>query len=123
VKREAVLNYSDSTGIETEKDGFIPDSLATGDYYCRVPWIDEKMRLIIKNSGNSLAVSPALPWKPPPSPGDTIEIYIRLQKPFVDPAKCTGCGICEHECPVRSIRAIRVTSDNESRNKTAALII
>ena len=121
--KQAVINNSDSSGIETEKAQFTPDSLATGDYYCRVFGSDEKMRLIIRNSENSLEVSPALPWKPPPSPGSIVEIYIRLQKPFIDPSRCTGCGICEHECPVRSQRAIRVTSDNESRNKTAAMII
>ncbi len=121
--KQAVINNSDSSGIETGKAQFVSDSLATGDYYCRAPGGDEKMRLIIRNSENSLEVSPALPWKPPPSPGSIVEIYIRLQKPFVDPARCTGCGICEHECPVSSIRAIRVTSDNESRNRKAALII
>lgn len=121
--KRAVINSSDSSGIEIEKAQFTPDSLATGDYYCRVSGSDEKMRLIIRNSENSLEISPALPWKPTPSPGSMIEIYIRLQQPFVDPAKCTGCGICEHECPVRSQRAIRVTSDNESRNKKAAMVI
>jgi len=123
VGKQAVINNSDSSSIEIGKAGLTPDSLATGDYYCRVPGSDEKMRLIIRNSGSSLAVSPTLPWKPPPQTGSIVEIYIRLQKPFVDPARCTGCGICEHECPVRSKRAIRVTSDNESRNKTAAMII
>ncbi len=121
--KRAVINSSESSGIEIEKAQFIPDSLATGDYFCRVSGSDEKMRLIIRNSKKSLEVSPALPWKPPPSPGSMIEIYIRLQQPFVDPAMCTGCGICEHECPVRSQRAIRVTSDNESRNKKAGMII
>lgn len=41
---------------------------------------------------------------------------VHLQRPVVDPALCIGCGICEHECPVRGLRAIRVTADNETRH-------
>ncbi len=33
-----------------------------------------------------------------------------LKRPYVDPALCVGCGICEHECPVRGPAAIRVGS-------------
>jgi polyferredoxin len=121
--RKAVVINSDSSSVETEQAGFMPDSLATGDYYCKIPGSDEKLRLITGNSENSIKISSSLPFKPSPSPGSGIEIYIRLQKPFVDPARCTGCGICEHECPVRSIRAIRVTSDNESRSKRAEMVI
>jgi polyferredoxin len=45
-----------------------------------------------------------------------------LQKPFVEPARCIGCGICEHECPVSGLRAIRVTAENESRNQGHSLL-
>ncbi len=30
-------------------------------------------------------------------------------RPYVDPALCVGCGICQTKCPVRPARAIRVT--------------
>jgi formate hydrogenlyase subunit 6/NADH:ubiquinone oxidoreductase subunit I len=33
-----------------------------------------------------------------------------LKRPYVDPAKCVGCGICEHECPIRGPAAVRVGS-------------
>ncbi len=46
----------------------------------------------------------------------TVEIVARLQQPHVDPARCIGCGMCEHECPVSGLRAIRVTNENESRS-------
>lgn len=39
-----------------------------------------------------------------------------LQRPVVDPSRCIGCGMCEHECPVSGLRAIRVTAENESRH-------
>ncbi|MBU4009986.1 MAG: 4Fe-4S binding protein, partial [Proteobacteria bacterium] len=69
----------------------------------------------------TLTISPAVPWETKPVNGNTGEIYIRLQKPYIDPVRCIGCGVCEHECPVRTKRAIRVTSDNESRNRLAAI--
>lgn len=39
-----------------------------------------------------------------------------LLRPHVDPAHCTGCGICENVCPFKDQPAIRVTSANESRH-------
>ena len=35
---------------------------------------------------------------------------VRLKRPYVDPAECVGCGICEHECPIQGPAAIRVGS-------------
>jgi ferredoxin len=61
-------------------------------------------------------------WTAAQAAGSQIFIEVRLQKPYVDPALCTGCGICEHECPVSGLRAIRVTAENESRNKRHSLM-
>jgi NAD-dependent dihydropyrimidine dehydrogenase PreA subunit len=58
-----------------------------------------------------------------PRPGDTARIRVRLQKPYVDPHRCIGCGICEHECPVQGLRAIRVTAENESRHIGRRMVI
>ena len=33
-----------------------------------------------------------------------------LRRPYVDPKLCVGCGICEHECPIRGPAAVRVGS-------------
>ncbi len=51
-----------------------------------------------------------------PAAGAVGVIVVRLQRPVVDPARCVGCGICEHECPVSGLRAIRVTAENETRH-------
>ena len=50
--------------------------------------------------------------------GEEITLLVRLQLPYVDPAQCIGCGVCEHECPVKGCRAIRVTRGK--RNAGAA---
>ncbi len=36
-------------------------------------------------------------------------------RPYVDPSLCVGCGICQNKCPVRPIRAIRVSPKNADR--------
>ncbi len=56
-------------------------------------------------------------------PGEAITVRVKLQLPFVDPAHCIGCGICEHECPVKGQRAIRVTAENETREKAHRLLL
>ncbi|MBI2265335.1 MAG: 4Fe-4S binding protein [Armatimonadetes bacterium] len=38
-------------------------------------------------------------------------------KPFVDPKKCVGCGICETRCPIRPGAAIAVYSQGEKRER------
>lgn len=48
---------------------------------------------------------------------------VKLQRPVVDPSRCIGCGICEHECPISGLRGIRVTADNESRDATHAVTL
>ncbi len=48
---------------------------------------------------------------------------IRLARPYVDPELCIGCGICEHECPVKDHRAIRVTAVGETRSKDRSLLL
>ncbi len=55
-------------------------------------------------------------------PGTRLDLKVRLHLPYVDPDRCTGCGICEHECPVAGRRAIRVTSENESRDPRRSLV-
>jgi MauM/NapG family ferredoxin protein len=41
---------------------------------------------------------------------------IPIQLPFVDLARCVGCGICENKCPVKGKPAIRTISAGESRS-------
>jgi len=48
---------------------------------------------------------------------------IKLARPYVDPKLCNGCGICEHECPVKDLRAIRVTAVGETRSRERSLLL
>ncbi len=47
----------------------------------------------------------------------------RLQQPVVDAQACTGCGLCEHACPVSGLRAIRVAAENETRAGRAGALL
>ena len=39
------------------------------------------------------------------------------------PVKCIGCGICEHECPVKDDPAVYVTAIGETRDKSRSLLL
>jgi polyferredoxin len=48
---------------------------------------------------------------------------VALRRPYLDPNLCIGCGICEHECPIRDQRAIRVSAVGETRSNDRALLL
>lgn len=48
---------------------------------------------------------------------------LQLKRPYIDPEKCIGCGICEHECPVKDEPAVYVTAIGETRDKTRSLLL
>ncbi|MCG8688088.1 MAG: 4Fe-4S dicluster domain-containing protein, partial [Desulfobacterales bacterium] len=95
--------------------------LAGGDYFLVGPAGPEKaLRITGLQVGRvDVAEDPATAGIRPESPS---AVHVRLQQPFVDPLHCIGCGVCQHECPVRGRAAIRVTSENESRSRAHALL-
>lgn len=46
-----------------------------------------------------------------------------VQQPQVIASRCTGCGICQYECPVQDLAAIRVTAAGESRDPERDFIL
>ena len=99
-------------------------NLAGGDYHLGV--VDQPevgLRRILAVTGNMLTVE-----GPPAESGLAaervkVDIVVRLERPVIDPARCIGCGMCEHECPVAGQRAIRVFSENESRAGAGRLLV
>jgi ferredoxin len=51
--------------------------------------------------------------------GHTIE----LARPVVAPERCTGCGACEHVCPVEAPPAIAVSHVGESRDSSPSFLL
>jgi ferredoxin len=100
-------------------------NLTSGDYYLRVNGQPgAALRRITAFSGNRLTLeAPLAVADSPVFYGAKVDILVKLSRPFVDPTRCTGCGMCEHECPVSGQRAIRVFSENESRSKSGRLLV
>jgi polyferredoxin len=48
---------------------------------------------------------------------------VLLNKPYMRPELCIGCGICERECPVMDDPAVYVTAIGESRSKDRSLLL
>jgi polyferredoxin/ferredoxin len=97
-------------------------NLAGGDYYLRLTGEpDTALRRINGAAGTRLTLE--RPLEGLEAAGGRVDLVVRLQRPFVDPARCIGCGMCEHECPVAGRRAIRVYSENESRSGPGRLLI
>lgn len=118
-----IISSAESMRIALKGNPLIPNRFATGDYFYRLK--DNpvgELGLIIGNSAQDLIISLKTPVPFPWGSGKEIAILIKLQQPYVDIEKCIGCGICEHECPVSGKRAIRITAENETRNRLRALL-
>jgi polyferredoxin len=48
---------------------------------------------------------------------------VTLNRPYMRPELCIGCGICEHECPVVDDAAVYVTAVGETRSKKRSLLL
>jgi formate hydrogenlyase subunit 6/NADH:ubiquinone oxidoreductase subunit I len=115
-----VKKTSDNT-IETIENNLSLDKLATGDYYCAVE--GDKPRKITANTGNTIVISSDNQFEKIPAAGSKIEVQVRLQRPYVDIEKCIGCGVCEHECPVSGMKAVRVSAEGETRSADRKLLL
>jgi polyferredoxin/NAD-dependent dihydropyrimidine dehydrogenase PreA subunit len=107
------LKNTDRGRLALTADALVAGHFGTGDYYALLPG---GLRLrITANTTGSLELERPLTTPEILAPGSAVSIQVRLQQPYVDPKQCIGCGVCEHECPVLGLRAIRVTAENESR--------
>ncbi|MGQ9920045.1 MAG: 4Fe-4S binding protein [Desulfobacca sp.] len=99
-------------------------NLASGDYFVGIMAQPELgLRRILRHHEHRLVV------EGPPAPSGmpaervSVDIVVKLERPYVDPSRCIGCGMCERECPVAGQRAIRVFNDNESRAQAGRLLV
>jgi len=122
VIRDGARTVTAATANSLTLDGeaLRPGILGTGDYFVRLASADvSERRLITDHSSQEVKMS--TPLAATPAVGSRMVIEVRLQKPCIDPARCIGCGVCEHECPVSGLRAIRVSAENETRNQRHSL--
>jgi polyferredoxin len=54
---------------------------------------------------------------------DVFGQLVVLNKPFIVPDLCIGCGICEAECPVQDRPAVYITAVGESRSSHRKLLL
>ena len=50
-------------------------------------------------------------------------VAVTLNRPYIRPELCIGCGICEHECPVLDDAAVYVTAIGETRSEDRTLLL
>ncbi len=118
------VKTADTLNIHLHQALLKPGAFATGDYYVNFQSRETmRPRKIIQNTSDRLVIASTHPFPKPPASETEFEILIRLLRPYVDPNRCIGCGVCEHECPVKGKRAIRVSAENESRNPKHALLL
>jgi len=110
--------------VAVMRGGFLSGAVATGDYYVRVMRDDEPgLWKIVENTESVLVLAPGDSGQHLPEKGSSIAIQVLLKQPYIDLRRCTGCGVCEHECPVNGKRAVRVTAENETRDKRHKLLL
>ena len=118
------VKKADALTVELFEADLSPGRFATGDYFVKLPGdTEETLRRISENNRTGIVVGAERPFVPIPPSGTELELQVRLQLPQVDPQHCTGCGVCEHECPVSGRRAIRVTAENETRDRNHSLLL
>jgi polyferredoxin len=110
--------------LKLEENSLTPGLYATGDYYVKIARQGKGQSIrIVGNTSSSITLDEGKLWDTRPAPGGLIALQVKLQRPYVEPSLCIGCGICEHECPVSGQRAIRVTAENESRSPERSLLL
>jgi len=125
VRLDGDLHLRGMTGNRLTFDGpALPsDRFATGDYYVSLDGNPGMIPVRIVDIGPGGITLEDHPFTANTAEEDRITLLVRLQLPYVDPARCIGCGVCEHECPVKGRRAIRVTAENETRERRHRLLL
>ncbi len=105
--------------IEVDGDGVTGAAYGSGDYFLAHKNRSYRMTSF---SGNTITVSNKKLYRTI-RPGESVQVQVRLQRPYIDIELCNGCGVCEHECPVSGRRAVRITAEGETRSRNRALLL
>ena len=112
------INNINNNEISLSQGKLAAGRFATGDYYCQFTADGKTIReKIISNTADTIKISTENSLSAVSAAGSDIQIQVKLQQPYVNPALCIGCGICQHECPVSGKGAVIVTPYGQSREK------
>jgi polyferredoxin len=67
--------------------------------------------------------SPKAIYLRPAEVSDAAGAVKTVRQPYVDPARCVGCGACEYACPIGDRPAVYVTSIGESRSPSNQILL
>ena len=109
---------ADASRITIMEKTLVPGKYGSGDYYCLLG----DRRYKIRANGMDFFMLDQEPDEQDMEHA-IVAVQVRLQRPYVDIERCTGCGVCEHECPVNGKKAIRITAEGETRNPKRALLL
>ena len=124
--RNGVLDTGKVSGavVELQKPDLKPERFGTGDFFVLFEsGVIRTRKRIQANTENSIILESEIPREIKASDVKSVELQVRLQYPQIDLERCIGCGICEHECPVSGLKAIRITAEGESRNRKHSLLL
>jgi Pyruvate/2-oxoacid:ferredoxin oxidoreductase delta subunit len=119
------VNRIDGATIHLDGPPMVSGQYSTGDYFCNLTKKGKKFSRIriVENTDISITLDKGTFEETLPEVGGNVLIEVHLLAPKVDIKRCIGCGVCEHECPVSGKRAIRVSAENETRNRARSLQI
>jgi polyferredoxin/Pyruvate/2-oxoacid:ferredoxin oxidoreductase delta subunit len=98
--------------LPLEEKTYVKIGTAVIDRARCIAWEQDKVCLICDE---------ACPYNAISSLSETIR-ETTLLRPFVDERICTGCGLCETQCPIEGESAIQVFSIGEERKRTGSYI-
>ncbi len=85
-----------------------------------LPWANEIPCVVCEE------VCPVAPKAIQTKDTETKDVFgklVTLNKPFIVPDLCVGCGICQTECPVTDKPAVTITAVGESRSNKRKLLL
>ncbi|MDX9786455.1 MAG: 4Fe-4S binding protein [Desulfobacterales bacterium] len=118
---QGVVQSAEGTTIEIAGIQWSDRNLAGGDFFLR--WGNAAPERIVAVTAPRVTLAATKKETLLPETGDICRIEVRLQQPYIDPQRCIGCGVCEHECPVQGQRAVRVSAENESRHARYQMVV